>query len=244
MAEADRTTLVETASDALRSLIMSGALAAGSRVGEVALSERLGVSRTPLRQALDRLTAEGLLERLPNGGCRVARFDFRDIDDAIELRGVLEGTAARMAAERGADPALMAEAGAVLDGIDRAVADPSSIDFDAYRRLNAVFHGLVARLAGSAVIERELERVSRLPLAGPSAFLAGQEVIPDFLASLIRAQGQHRAILEAIAAREGTRAEALAREHARLARRNFAFFRNADPRLATRVPGLSLVTAS
>jgi GntR family transcriptional regulator, vanillate catabolism transcriptional regulator len=243
MGETDRVTLVEKAMGGLRSLIMSGELEAGSRVAEVSVSERLGISRTPLRQALDRLAAEGLLERLPGGGCRVARFDFDDIRDAIELRGVMEGTAARLAAERGADPALLAEAEYILEGIDRSLGSGEAIDFDAYTRLNAHFHDMIARLSGSALVQREVERICRLPLASPSAFLRGQEVIPDFMASLVRAQSQHRAILDAILAREGSRAEALAREHARLARQNLAFFKTADRRLATRVPGLSLVTA-
>ena len=244
MGDADRISQVEKAIIGLRGMIMSGDFAAGTRLPEVALSERLGISRTPLRQAMDRLVAEGLLERLANGGCRVARFDLNDVIDAIELRGVVEGTAARLAAERGADPERMAEAEAVLDAIDTAVGGPDDVDFDAYVRLNARFHEILAGLSGSAVIRREVERISNLPLASPSAFLRGQEVIPDFTASLIRAQGQHRALLEAISGREGARAEAIAREHARLARANFAFLQDADPRLATRVPGLALVTAS
>lgn len=244
MGETDRISQVEKAIIGLRGMIMSGDFAAGTRLPEIALSERLGISRTPLRQAMDRLVAEGLLERLTNGGCRVASFDLDDVNDAIELRGVVEGTAARLAAERGADPDLMAAAEAVLDEIDAAVSDPNSVDFDAYVRLNARFHEILASLSGSAVIQREVERISNLPLASPSAFLRGQEVIPDFMASLVRAQGQHRAILEAISGCEGARAEALAREHARLARMNFAFLKDADPRLTTRVPGLALVTAS
>jgi GntR family transcriptional regulator of vanillate catabolism len=244
MSDTDRTTQVEKAIFGLRALIMSGVYPAGTRVPEVAVSERLGISRTPLRAAMDRLTGEGLLERMPSGGCRVARFEMADIIDAIELRGVIEGTAARLAAERGADPDTLAEADAILDGIDVAVADPAAVDFDTYVRLNERFHDVLARLPGSTVIQRESERIARLPLAAPSAFLRGQELIPDFMASLIRAQGQHRAIMEAIRAREGARAEALAREHARLARKNFTFLNNADPRLSTRVPGLSLVASS
>lgn len=244
MGDADRISQVEKAIIGLRGMIMSGDFAAGTRLPEVALSERLGISRTPLRHAMDRLLAEGLLERLATGGCRVASFDLDDVNDAIELRGVIEGTAARLAAERGADPDLMAEAEAVLDEIDAAVSNPENINFDAYVHLNARFHDILSALSGSTVVQREVERISRLPLASPSAFLRGQELIPDFMASLIRAQGQHRAMLEAISGREGARAEALAREHARLARLNFAFLKDADPRLATRVPGLALVTAS
>lgn len=244
MAEADRRSQAEKATVGLRGLILSGGFEPKTRLSEVSVSAQLGISRTPLRQALERLVSEGLLERLPSGGCRVASFDMDDVNDAIELRGVIEGTAARFAAERGADPALMEQAADVLDGIDAAVHDPNNIDFDTYVVLNARFHTLLSQLAGSAVVQREAERICRLPLASPSAFLREQELIPDFFQSLIRAQGQHRAILEAISAREGARAEALAREHARLARQNFAFLNAADPRLAKRVPGLSLVTAN
>lgn len=244
MGEADRTTQVEKAIIGLRGLILSGTFEPGSRLSEVAVSDQLGISRTPLRQALERLTSEGLLERLASGGCRVASFDLDDVNDAIELRGVIEGTAARLAAERGANPQLMAEAQNILDDIDVAVSDPDDIAFDDYVVLNARFHTILSRLAGSAVIQREVERICRLPLAAPSAFLRGEDMVPDFMGSLIRAQAQHRALLEAINGREGARAEAIAREHARLARQNLAFLNSADPRLAKRVPGLSLVKSN
>ena len=241
MGESERMTQLEKAIAGLRSLIMSGAFAAQSRLPEIALAERLGTSRTPLRQAMDRLVAEGLLERIPGGGCRVASFDLRDVADAIELRGVIEGTAARLAAERGAKPVYLDAAAHVLDGIDRAIAIPDRIEFDTYFRLNKEFHALLPRMSGSAVIEREIDRICRLPLASPSAFLQEQELIPDFVNSLSRAQGQHRALLEAIRNREGTRAEALAREHARLARANLEHVLE-TPGLATRVPGLALIS--
>lgn len=244
MGDTDRGTRVEKAVIGLRGLILSGEFAAGSRLPEVAIADRLGISRTPLRQAMDRLVNEGLLERIASGGCRVPQFHFEDIYDAIELRGVVEGIAARLAAERGADSDMLAEAREVVVAIDRAIADRSSIDFDAYVRLNARFHDLLARMSGSDLIRREIERVCRMPLASPSAFLHGQEVIPDFVASLVRAQDQHHDILDAIAAREGARAEALVREHARLARKNLGFLKDADRRLTDCIPGLSLVTAS
>src|SRR5437764_9035294 len=85
----------------LRELLLSGEFAPGARMSELPLVERLGVSRTPLRLALSALEHEGLLRVLPGGGYAVREFTRADIDDAIELRGVLEGTAARFAAERG-----------------------------------------------------------------------------------------------------------------------------------------------
>ncbi len=92
-------------------------------------------------------------------------------------------------------------------------------------------------------MRREVDRVTRLPLASPSAFLQGQDLIPDFRASLRRAQHQHRALVAAIRDREGARAEALAREHARLARQNLDHVMKGDARLHARVPGLALVSA-
>lgn len=224
----------------LRSLILNGTFDAGHRLAETSLADRLGLSRTPLRQAMDRLVDEGLLERIETGGCRVARFTMADIMDAIELRGVLEGTAARLAAERGIVPDLGARMNDVLNELDRAVA-PDRLNFSEYVRLNAEFHDLLARLAGSTIVAREVDRASRLPAASPTAFLQGQELIPDFRATLRRAQLQHRSIFGAIEAREGARAEALTREHARLARSNLKYVIQETPGLAEQVPGLALV---
>ena len=98
MSDLERQSQFEKALSGLRSLVLSGEFEANSRLPETALADRLGISRTPLRQAMDRLIAEGLLERLESGGCRVASFSVTDVIDSIELRGVLEGTAARLAA--------------------------------------------------------------------------------------------------------------------------------------------------
>lgn len=236
----DRSTQFDKALLGLRALILEGAFAPNTRLPEVALSERLGLSRTPLRRAMDRLVEEGLLERIETGGCRVAAFSFQDISDAIELRGVVEGTAARLAAERGISARQLAEAEEVLTRIDGALTEP--LDFDGYVAGNAAFHDLLARLPTSPVIRREVERIRNLPLASPSAFLQSQDLLPDFQASLLRAQAQHRALIDAIAHREGARAEALAREHARLARQNFDFLTRTDPGQASHVPGLALVS--
>ena len=89
---------------ALRARILGGALPGGTRLFEVALAEDLQVSRTPVREALSRLADEGLLERMPHGGFVVRSFSVGDVIDAIELRGLLEGAAARLAAERGPVP--------------------------------------------------------------------------------------------------------------------------------------------
>ena len=82
----------------LREMILAGELPAGARIAELAIVERLGVSRTPIRAALMRLEQEGLLQALPSGGYAVRTFSERDVSDAIELRGTVEGLAARLAA--------------------------------------------------------------------------------------------------------------------------------------------------
>jgi GntR family transcriptional regulator, vanillate catabolism transcriptional regulator len=206
----------------LRELILSGELAPGSRVAELAIVERLGVSRTPIRAALLRLEQEGLIESLPGGGYAVRSFSERDIADAIELRGTVEGLVARTAAERGAPPAVLDAAREVLDQIDTVLARAALDDesFSRYVELNGRFHQLLGELAGSPLLAREMERVASLPFASPSAFVVAQSNTPQARDMLIVAQDHHREVLAAIEAREGTRAEALMREHSRIAQRN------------------------
>lgn len=226
----------------IRDLVYSGDVAPGERLSEVTVSERLGLSRTPVRSALARLEQEGILETIPSGGYAIRAFSEADIVDAIELRGVLEGTAARLAAERGVAPARLASVKALVATLDDIVGtEPERMDFQSYIECNADFHDLLAGLAGSDVIRREIERVSRLPFAGPSAFLNAQADILDFRRSLVIGQAHHRAIVSAIEMREGARAEAMAREHARLARQNMDFVMK-DRSLMAKVPGLSLIS--
>ena len=115
------------------------------------------------------------------------------------------------------------------------------LDFNTYEDLNAQFHLMLAELSGSRIVQREIEHVKQLPFAGPSAFLNAQTDIPAFRASLVIGQAHHRAIAHAIEMREGSRAEALGREHARLARQNLDFVMK-DTALIERVPGLRLVS--
>jgi GntR family transcriptional regulator of vanillate catabolism len=206
----------------LREMILAGELPSGSRIAELAIVEKLGVSRTPIRAALVRLEQEGLLEALPGGGFAVRTFSEGDVTDAIELRGTIEGLAARLAAERGAPAVVLAEARACLVQIDQVLAR-SALDDEAFMRyvtLNQAFHNLLAEMCGSAVTRREIERVVNLPFASPSAFVVLQADSPQARDMLIVAQDQHRQVLDAIERREGARAEAIMREHARIARRN------------------------
>ena len=224
-----------------RSLILSGAFQPGEKLPEPVLALRLGVSRTPLREALANLEKEGLVERLQSGRCQVSSYTIQDIVDAIEFRGATEGLAARLAAERGISNEMLAECKQLLAALDKLIETNANIKFERYVELNAAFHSWIPRAASSVTLERELERIGKLPLASPSAFLEGQEDLPAFMKSLELAQRQHRAIFEAIVAREGARAEALCREHARLARENL-FLVMADESVPRgKIPGLSLV---
>jgi len=224
----------------IREMVFSGEVGPGVRLSEVTLSGRLGISRTPIRAALAQLDQEGVVETIPSGGYTVRGFTPADVADAIELRGALEGMAARIAAERGVPPGRLQAMHALLVELDALVADPARTDFEAYIARNGAFHEHLHALSGSDTRRRELERAMRLPFAGPNAFISAQEERPDIRSSLVVAQAQHRAIVNAIELREGARAEALAREHARLARVNLDAMIE-DRNLMTKVPGLSLI---
>lgn len=226
----------------LRARIISGTIPGGTRLFEVSLAEELGISRTPVREAMSRLVEEGLLERARNGGFLVRSFACADVLDAIELRGVLEGTAARLAAERGADPQALDRIKAILARLDACFGTrPEDVDFDAYSEQNAEYHAVLAGLSGSDMLRREIARVTSLPFASPSAFLPDRNRIGEFRLSLNIAQAQHHALVTAIEAREGARAEALAREHVRAARHNVVQIFNGGKAHPTDVPGLALV---
>jgi GntR family transcriptional regulator of vanillate catabolism len=205
----------------LREMILNGELTPGERLSEPSVAERLRASRTPVRAALARLAEEGLVEAIPSGGFAVKSFSEEEIQDAIELRGTLEGHAARLAAERGAAGGTLAEMRRLIERMEEATCPPlNEAGFTEYVALNAHFHELLVEAAGSAVVARQIGRVVALPFASPSGFVLAQSALPASQRVLVVAQEHHRAVVEAIAHREGARAEALMREHARLARRN------------------------
>ena len=226
----------------LRERIVGGELKPGSRIAELALVELLGASRTPIRMALVRLQEEGLLEALPNGGFAVKDFSEADIHDAIEVRGTLEGLAARLAAERGVTSVLLAEARDCIAQIDALLAQPELTEesFTGYVEQNGRFHDLLSEMAGSDLVARQLERAKTLPFASPNGFVMARSTGPDARDILVVAQEQHRSVIEAIVQREGARAEALMREHARIAHQNLKQALQSHQSLQ-RLPGASLI---
>lgn len=223
----------------LREMLLRGGFRAGERISELPLVARLGVSRTPIRLALDRLANEGLLEVLPAGGFVVRAFTIADIWDAIEMRGVLEGTAARLAAERLADTRELDPLRRYRDELD-AMLVPTFDSFTGYLDLNEAFHSALVDLAKSPMLRRMLDRVVALPFGSPSALVFASSKLPRAAELLGVAHEQHRAIVEAIENRQGTRAEALAREHSLMSRRNLEAALHDDAAWSC-VPGASLI---
>ena len=223
----------------LREMLLRGDFPPGERISELPMVARLGVSRTPIRLALDRLANEGLLEVLPGGGFVVREFTVADIWDAIEMRGVLEGTAARLAAERLGNDRELAALRRHRDDMD-AMRDPTIESFASYLDLNEAFHRAVVDLAKSPILRRTLDRVTALPFASPSALVFVRSKLPRAAEMYALGREQHRAIVEAIENRQGTRAENVAREHAQLSRRNLEAALQ-DTSVWNALPGASLI---
>jgi GntR family transcriptional regulator of vanillate catabolism len=225
----------------LREQILSGEFAPGERMSELPLVERLGVSRTPLRLALAELEHEGLLRGLVGGGYAVREFTQADIRDAIELRGVLEGTAARFAVERRVTRRDLRALGTINDGIEELVHRADYDSFERYVDLNERFHARLVKIARSPMLERALAGLVSLPFAGPSAaFVLSEAELPESREILVIAHRHHVGLIESIERREGARAESLAREHAHLALTNLEIaLRHRD--VLKRMPGASLI---
>ena len=223
----------------LRELVFAGELAPEQRVPEIGLAERLGVSRTPLRLALSTLAHEGLLRPLPGGGFVVCSFTLEDVADAIELRGVLEGTAARFAAERLRSATELDDLTAVTEQLDAVVAARAP-SLERFVELNDEFHALLVALAKSDALARAIANVVALPFASPGALVASQATLSREQEILVVAQHQHRMLVDAVRAGHGSRAEEIAREHARLAKLNLDLVIESHAALE-RLPGAPLL---
>ena len=226
----------------VREMLLRGEIARGERISELPLVARLGMSRTPIRLALERLAHIGLLEASATVGFTVREFTLAEVRDAIEVRGVLEGTAARLAAERLVESGELARLRhycELMQSLDRLTAD----SFARYMDANEAFHDAVLDLAKSAMLRRALELTNSLPFASPSAMVFPTSVLPRSDEVLAIAQEHHRAILEAIGDGQGARAESLAREHALLARRVLDVALS-DQNALSRIPGGPLINVA
>ena len=208
--------------DRLRECLFRGELVAGSKLSEPALAHRFGVSRTPVRAALQRLQIEGWLDSTSNGGYRVKQFSRADVASALEIHAALEGLAVRLAAERGVPSTVMSQAREVLIRIDVLLSDEDWSDrgFEQYLMLNHDFHGFLIKMADNPMLESTLAQVHVHPLSIAGQFLLnGKGATTATRTGVLMAQEQHRCVLDAIKRQQGSRAEALVREHAALLER-------------------------
>jgi GntR family transcriptional regulator of vanillate catabolism len=230
---------VSRATLGLRDMLLRGALRPGRRISEIPLSTKLGVSRTPLRLAFERLEHEGLIKPLPHSGFTAAEFTLSDVWDAIETRGILEGACARLAAERLENPAQLEPLRKIRHAmVELVTTDPCNII--GYLDLNEAFHLAILDLANNKILRRAIDQVYKLPFAAPSSRVLLSRTLPMSKEILPVGEEHHRALVDAIEHREGTRAEGLAREHARLTRRHLEAAL-ADQNFVETLPGARLV---
>ena len=200
----------------IREMILRGELAPGQRLAEAPLAEQLGMSRTPVRQALPLLANEGLLAEHDTRGFVVRAFTADDVLAAIDVRGALEGLAARRVAERGASRAFLRELRNCLEDGEAILGKRHVEEADEalYAEMNQRFHSLVLTEAGSPILGDALERNNRIPFAGPQALAFDRGNLNRMYDQLRYAHHQHHSIVEAFERGQGARAEGLMREHA------------------------------
>lgn len=146
----------EVVVDALRELILDGELEPTSRVNELALCEQFGISRTPLREAIKLLAAEGLLELLPNRGARVVAIAEAEIADILQVVGALEGAAGELACER-----ITAEEFVSVETMTTAmVAAWKAGDYPTYFKLNREIHDAIIAAARNTALQSTYRSLS------------------------------------------------------------------------------------
>lgn len=197
--------VVTLAYEQLRALILAGDLTPGSRLAQAEMAERLGVSRTPVREALRRLAGEGLVEFHPNRGFRTADLGLEAVLRRLEVRLLLEPGITALAAERRRDDDLRELEGAI---VREAEAPDAAGAHDASRE----FHVLLARASGNVELERTLESLWIVEVG--RRLMARRAAVEDWRA---RDLDEHRDILAAVAAGATETAADLMERHVRSA---------------------------
>ncbi len=186
----------------LRTMIVEGALAPGEKLNERELAERLRVSRTPLREALKMLTADGLVEHLPNRGAQVAQMSEEDVVHAFEVLAALEGLSGELACARITDHEI-----AEIRALNFEMrAQHARRDLPAYYRLNAQIHRAINRAARNPVLTETYDRLN----ARLQAFRFRSNFDEDKWEAAVR---EHEAMVDALAQRDGVRMRTLLVEH-------------------------------
>lgn len=185
--------------------IREGRLMPGERLRETELAERLGVSRTPVREAIRQLEADGLVAHVPRIGASVRKLDYAEVMELYEMRAVLEGTAARLAA-RAASKVELQELAALNEQLADAGTGPKA------SRLNQIFHATLLDAAKNRFLSRSMLSLQRaLMILGPSQLYDS--------ARAVEAVEEHRHLLDALLARDGAAAETAMRAHIEAAQR-------------------------
>lgn len=195
-------TASSTAAEMIRQAIMDGRLAPGQRLTEERLARELGISRTPVREALKVLQSEGLVDAAPNRSATVRAYEPGDLEDMYQLRALLEGYAARRAAGRLSDEKLLA----LRASCERFEAMSPADDLREVVRENFVFHNTILEAAGSIRLSGMVRQVVELPLVYKSYVWYSPEQARI-------SQHYHRQITRALERRDAERAELVMKEH-------------------------------
>ncbi|EGH44270.1 GntR family transcriptional regulator [Pseudomonas syringae] len=201
---------------ALRKMIASGELAAGERLMEVPTAELFGVSRMPVRMAFRTLEQEGLLVPFGGRGFQVRSISPIEIAGAVDVRGVLEGLAARQMAERGVTQEARDELEACLVQGD-ALFEKGHVtedDLEVYHDMNMRLHRVIVKGSGNRAIADALSRNDHLPFASVTALAVDRDNLIREYRRFNFAHMQHHAVVDALVNGQGARAEAIMREHA------------------------------
>lgn len=197
-----RRSLYDEMVERLRALIVSGELKPGEKIPELALSARFGVSRTPLREGLKVLAAEGLVSLLPNRGAIVAVITEDEIDELFPIIGALEALAGEMASARASEADL-----ARFEALHGAMqAQFAAGDENAYRTSNRQFHELLFEIAANASLTDLYHSLT-------VRIHAARFIVSKEREDWSSAMDDHDAILAALKARDGARVGAVLKRH-------------------------------
>lgn len=204
----------------LRQMVLRGEFPTGSRVPEIPVAQRLGVSRTPVRLALGQLEQEGLLRSSPRRGFVVREITVGQIIDAFDVRGALEALACRLAIEKGVGADTIAILNACLDTGDRLLAKGRFSDADtvAWTEMNVTFHRTIVAAAKNVPLADAIATNARTPLVAPGSMPFIPIDLPNSFQNMLGVQAEHRSIADALTRGQATRAGALSEEHAIRAR--------------------------
>jgi DNA-binding GntR family transcriptional regulator len=191
------------ATDSLRDFVLSGSLAPGARLTEIALAEQMGIARATLRTALHRLASEGIVVQIPYTGWQVAALSAQDVWELWTLRGSLESLAAKLAAQS-PDPAVRAGIGVAHEALLAACAGGN---MDAISEADFALHRTIIDLIGHSRLKRQYQLVEqqvRLYILTSNSFVA------DGPADIVE---QHRPMIEALLAGDADGAAQAAWHH-------------------------------